>query len=74
VNFRKAPVAAGRVAASTSEGVSGNIGQTTNSIGYVEYACAKRNELTYTRLLNQPGKSVEPTMEAFQAGAPHQGI
>jgi phosphate transport system substrate-binding protein len=28
--------------------VSGNIGQTKNSIGYVEYAYAKQNKLTYT--------------------------
>jgi phosphate transport system substrate-binding protein len=57
------------VGAKGNEGVSGNIGQTNNSIGYVEYAYAKQNKLTYTRLVNKAGKTVEPTMEAFQAAA-----
>ncbi len=38
-------------------------------IGYVEYAYAKQNKLTYTALVNQAGKTVEPTSEAFQAAA-----
>ena len=37
------------VGAKGNEGVSGNIGQTKNSIGYVEYAYAKQNKLTYTK-------------------------
>jgi phosphate transport system substrate-binding protein len=57
------------VGAKGNEGVSGNIGQTKNSIGYVEYAYAKQNKLTYTTLVNKAGKTVEPTMEAFQAAA-----
>ena len=36
------------VGAKGNEGVSGNISQTKNSIGYVEYAYAKQNKLTYT--------------------------
>ncbi|MGA7810978.1 phosphate ABC transporter substrate-binding protein PstS [Bradyrhizobium sp.] len=57
------------VGAKGNEGVSGNIGQAKNSIGYVEYAYAKQNKLTYTTLVNKAGKTVEPTMEAFQAAA-----
>jgi phosphate transport system substrate-binding protein len=57
------------VGAKGNEGVSGNIGQTKNSIGYVEYAYAKQNKLTFTKLVNKAGKTVEPTMEAFQAAA-----
>jgi len=57
------------VGAKGNEGVSGNIGQTKNSIGYVEYAYAKQNKLTYTTLVNKAGKTVEPTIEAFQAAA-----
>jgi phosphate transport system substrate-binding protein len=49
--------------------VSGNISQTKNSIGYVEYAYAKQNKLTYTGLINKAGKSVQPAVEAFQAAA-----
>src|SRR6201994_4109765 len=57
------------VGAKGNEGVSGNISQTKNSIGYVEYAYAKQNKLTYTKLVNKAGKTVEPTVEAFQAAA-----
>ena len=57
------------VGAKGNEGVSGNISQTRNSIGYVEYAYAKQNKLTYTALVNKAGKTVQPTVEAFQAAA-----
>ena len=57
------------VGAKGNEGVSGNISQTKNSIGYVEYAYAKQNKLTYTALINKGGKTVQPTVEAFQAAA-----
>jgi phosphate transport system substrate-binding protein len=57
------------VGAKGNEGVAGNVGQTKNSIGYVEYAYAKQNKLTYTALVNKAGKTVQPTVEAFQAAA-----
>jgi phosphate transport system substrate-binding protein len=57
------------VGAKGNEGVSGNIGQTKNAIGYVEYAYAKQNKLTYTALVNKAGKTVQPATEAFQAAA-----
>lgn len=57
------------VGAKGNEGVSGNISQTKNSIGYVEYAYAKQNKLTYTGLVNKSGKTVQPAVEAFQAAA-----
>lgn len=57
------------VGAKGNEGVSGNISQTKNSIGYVEYAYAKQNKLTYTALINKAGKTVQPTVETFQAAA-----
>jgi phosphate transport system substrate-binding protein len=57
------------VGAKGNEGVSANIGQTKNSIGYVEYAYAKQNKLTYTGLVNSAGKTVQPTVAAFQAAA-----
>ena len=50
------------VGAKGNEGVSGNIGQTKNSIGYVEYAYAKQNKLTYAALVNKGGKTVQPTV------------
>jgi phosphate transport system substrate-binding protein len=57
------------VGAKGNEGVAGNIAQTKNSIGYVEYAYAKQNKLTYTKLVNKAGKTVDATTEAFQAAA-----
>jgi phosphate transport system substrate-binding protein len=57
------------VGAKGNEGVSGNVGQTKNSIGYVEYAYAKQNKLTYTALINKAGKPVQPTVASFQAAA-----
>ncbi|QOZ37044.1 phosphate ABC transporter substrate-binding protein PstS [Bradyrhizobium sp. CCBAU 53421] len=57
------------VGAKGNEGVAGNISQTKNAIGYVEYAYAKQNKLTYTALVNKAGKTVQPTIGAFQAAA-----
>jgi phosphate transport system substrate-binding protein len=57
------------VGAKGNEGVAGNISQTKNSIGYVEYAYAKQNKLTYAAMINKAGKTVQPTMAAFQAAA-----
>jgi phosphate transport system substrate-binding protein len=57
------------VGAKGNEGVAANVGQTKNSIGYVEYAYAKQNKLTYTGMVNKAGKTVQPTMDAFKAAA-----
>ncbi|MGY3619036.1 phosphate ABC transporter substrate-binding protein PstS [Bradyrhizobium sp. USDA 10063] len=57
------------VGAKGNEGVAGNISQTKNAIGYVEYAYAKQNKLTYASMINKAGKTVQPTMAAFQAAA-----
>jgi phosphate transport system substrate-binding protein len=57
------------VGAKGNEGVAGNVSQTRNSIGYVEYAYAMQNKLTYTALVNKAGKTVQPTMPSFQAAA-----
>ena len=59
----------GGIGAKGNEGVANNVGQTKGSIGYVEYAYAKQNKLTYTKMVNKAGKSVAPTAEAFQAAA-----
>ena len=57
------------IGAKGNEGVSANIAQTKGSIGYVEYAYAKQNKLVFTKMLNKDGKTVDPTIEAFQAAA-----
>ena len=56
------------IGAKGNEGVAGNVAQTKGSIGYVEYAYAKQNKLTYTEMVNKAGKTVAPT-SAFQAAA-----
>jgi phosphate transport system substrate-binding protein len=57
------------VGAKGNEGVAGNVSQTKNSIGYVEYAYAKQSKLTYAAMINKAGKTVQPTVAAFQAAA-----
>ncbi len=57
------------IGAKGNEGVAGNVGNTKNSIGYVEYAYALQNKLTYTKMVNKAGKTVSPTSAAFQAAA-----
>jgi phosphate transport system substrate-binding protein len=57
------------VGAKGNEGVAGNISQTKNAIGYVEYAYAKQNKLTHAAMVNKAGKTVQPTIAAFQAAA-----
>jgi phosphate transport system substrate-binding protein len=57
------------IGAKGSEGVSNNVAQTQGSLGYVEYAYAKQNDLTYAKMINRAGKVVAPTAEAFQAAA-----
>ncbi|CAM5607496.1 Phosphate-binding protein PstS [Aquamicrobium terrae] len=57
------------IGAKGNEGVANNVAQTGGSIGYVEYAYAKQNKLTYADMINKDGKKVEPTAAAFSAAA-----
>jgi phosphate transport system substrate-binding protein len=57
------------IGAKGSEGVSNNTAQTVGALGYVEYAYAKQNNLTYAKMVNHAGKVVAPTSESFQAAA-----
>ncbi len=59
------------IGAKGNEGVSGNVAQTSGSIGYVEYAYAMQGRLRYTKLKNHDGQVVSPTMASFQAAAAH---
>jgi phosphate transport system substrate-binding protein len=52
-----------------NEGVAGQTTQTDGAIGYVEYAYAKQNKMTYTKMVNSEGKVIEPKTAAFQAAA-----
>ena len=57
------------IGAKGNEGVANNVGQTKGSIGYVEYAYAKQNKLTNTKVVNKDGKAVAPTAQSFMAAA-----
>src|ERR1700742_1982339 len=59
----------GGIGAKGNEGVANNVANTKGSIGYVEYAYAKQNKLTYANMINKDGKTVSPTSETFQAAA-----
>ena len=59
----------GGIGAKGNDGVSNNVATTKGAIGYVEYAYAKQNKLTYASMVNKVGKVVEPTLETFQAAA-----
>ena len=52
------------VGAKGNDGVAGNVQQTKNSIGYVEYAYAKQNKLAYTSI-----NGVLPGKTTFQSGS-----
>lgn len=57
------------IGAKGNEGVANNVGNTRGSVGYVEYAYALQNKLTYAKMMNKDGKVVAPTSEAFSAAA-----
>ncbi|WP_296187016.1 phosphate ABC transporter substrate-binding protein PstS [Pseudomonas sp. UBA1879] len=52
-----------------NEGVAAYVKQIKGSIGYVEFAYAKTNNISYAKLENAAGKTVEPSAKAFAAAA-----
>jgi phosphate transport system substrate-binding protein len=52
-----------------NEGVSATVKQIPNSIGYVEYAYAKQNKLSYALVQNKVGNYPVPDDSTFQAAA-----
>ena len=61
--------AASTVSGKGNEGVAANVARIKNSIGYVEYAYAKKNNLSYTQVRNADGVMVSPTSESFAAAS-----
>jgi phosphate transport system substrate-binding protein len=57
------------IGARGNEGVAGQVKQTAGSIGYVELAYAKQNNLPYASIQNAAGNFVEPTIESISAAA-----
>ena len=52
-----------------NEGVASYVGRVKDSIGYVEYAYALQNKMTYVLLKNKAGEYVKPNTASFQAAA-----
>jgi phosphate transport system substrate-binding protein len=52
-----------------NDGVAAYVKQTPGAIGYVEYAYAKQNNLTYPLMRNKAGRFVAPTAANFAAAA-----
>jgi phosphate transport system substrate-binding protein len=61
--------AASSVGGKGNEGVAANVGRVKNSIGYVEYAYAKKNNMTHVQLRNLAGQYVQPDDDTFAAAA-----
>src|SRR6516164_645945 len=57
------------IGAKGNDGIANNVATTPGAIGYVEFAYAEQNKLTFTSMVNKAGKTVTPTMDAFQAAA-----
>jgi phosphate transport system substrate-binding protein len=57
-----------------NEGVANYVQQQANSIGYVEFAYAKQNNLTHVVLKNHAGTFVEPSFESFEEAAASAGF
>jgi phosphate transport system substrate-binding protein len=52
-----------------NEGVAALAARTVGAIGYVEYAYALQNKLTYTKLINKDGATLSASSKVFQAAA-----
>src|SRR6266516_4895085 len=52
-----------------NEGVASFVQRIKGAVGYVEYAYAKQNKMTYTLLQNKDGNFVSPNDKSFQAAA-----
>lgn len=52
-----------------NDGVAANVQRIKGSIGYVEWAYAKKNKMAHTQLKNKDGVFLQPDDEAFKAAA-----
>ena len=68
-NTVKWPTSSSGAAGKGNEGVSTYVNRVKNSIGYVEYAYAKQNNMSHVQLQNKAGQFVQPSQESFAAAA-----
>jgi len=52
-----------------NDGVAANVQRIKGSIGYVEWAYAKKNKMSHTQLKNRDGNYLQPDDDAFKAAA-----
>ena len=52
-----------------NEGVAANVQRIKGSIGYVEWAYAKKNKMAHTQLKNKDGNYLQPDDDVFKAAA-----
>lgn len=57
------------VAGKGNEGVAAFVKKIDGAIGYVEFAYALQNKMSYVKLQNRDGNYVEPSIHSFQAAA-----
>lgn len=69
VGFGKAVSWPAGIGGKGNEGVSAYVQRITGAIGYVEFAYALQNRMTYALLENKEGRFVPPTIRTFQASA-----
>jgi phosphate transport system substrate-binding protein len=53
----------------TNSGVAALLKQTAYSVGYIDYADAKNNDIAMATLQNRAGNFIKPTLKAFQIAA-----
>lgn len=61
--------AASSVGGKGNEGVAANVRRVKGSVGYVEYAYVKKNNMVYLKLQNKAGNFVDPDDNTFAAAA-----
>ena len=61
--------AASSVGGKGNEGVAANVSRVKNSVGYVEYAYAKKNKMTHIAMKNKEGNYIQPDDLTFAAAA-----
>ena len=69
VGANKSPKWIGGIGGKGNEGVTGQVKQTPNTIGYVELAYAVQNKLPAAMIKNKAGAFIAPTIDAVTAAA-----
>ena len=58
------------IGAKGNDGVAGSVNLSNSSIGYVEYAFAKQNNIPIANMIGTDGKQISPNLKAFQTNWP----